>query len=731
MSFSLSNGWMDTAAAVVWILANALLLYAAAALGRRLDPDAPTIRLGVHTLVIYWAVVVGVGTLLGIAGALNGAALIAGVLLTSGGILLAARRWRLAAGTAGHGPTPRPRPSWADCGWGAVWATAVAFWAARVLGSGLFMLPSDYDTLMYHLPMIDQWIQAGSLYAPAGSHWSTPGNSELLGFWAVAPFSGDFLIALNNVPATLLLAFATAALCAELGLGRAMSHLTGLAVTTNFVIFNQLVDAKNDIAVASLLMACSFYGVRHLRGSRTSDRALGAVCLGLLAGVKFFALGYAAVALVAVAVFVAIGHGAVAGLRFALVWVAGAALWGGYWYARNAAMTGTPFYPLGIVSGAELNRVYPALWQSTFLGNGHPGLATLAIQSVWKMTGPCNLVACFLSPVAIGWLAVTSYRRRWSPDGLARGILAALIVGSALVLLVTPFAVEDAPGTLNQMYTAFTPIRYGLSFLCLTVVGLSVMLDDAARAAGTMAGARDLKVRSASVAATVLAGLTAAQFVGLLTDRSVFFPMIEQSTRSAILVKADLDDVLIPFVVAFMAADALLLVFILWPRARRPAAVVVGFAVLAGTAVGVSYLGRAWHARYAEHFDHVFFTHAFTRMDQAQMREARVYVLDYRSYPFFGSRRQYTVCNPFSAVSYREEADRVRAWGADLVVIRQEIDPPWGRYRDTEHWFSDRPDEFHPFDIGFFLAVFQSDSAALRADRGRQQSHGRAADPGA
>jgi hypothetical protein len=81
------------------------------------------------------------------------------------------------------------------------WLLVLSFWAARVLLEGLPNFPRDFDSLMYHIPLIDHWLQAGSLYAPDCPLWYNASNNELLRLRIVAPFSGDFLVALNNVPA--------------------------------------------------------------------------------------------------------------------------------------------------------------------------------------------------------------------------------------------------------------------------------------------------------------------------------------------------------------------------------------------------------------------------------------------------------------------------------------------------------------------------------------------------
>ena len=110
-------------------------------------------------------------------------------------------------------------------------ALAPYLWVSRLLSLGLLRLPTEATTLTYHLPMVDHWIQAGSLYIPDCSHWSVPGNNELLALWIVAPFRTDFLAPLNNVLPVVLFAAASVNLAREFGIRGLWSHLVGMAIS--------------------------------------------------------------------------------------------------------------------------------------------------------------------------------------------------------------------------------------------------------------------------------------------------------------------------------------------------------------------------------------------------------------------------------------------------------------------------------------------------------------------
>lgn len=103
------------------------------------------------------------------------------------------------------------------------------------------------------------------------------------------------------------------------------------------------------------------YGLRHGRDGRAADLALTSVCLGLLAGVKYYAAGYAALAWLASAMAATIRRGVGRGVVTAGVTALAVLPWGGYWYARNVWATGPPFFSKGFTPGDLPHRWHTEL----------------------------------------------------------------------------------------------------------------------------------------------------------------------------------------------------------------------------------------------------------------------------------------------------------------------------------------------------------------------------------
>ena len=196
----------DTTPAVCWFLTTAFLIVSIWGIVSSLFVFGAPLQIAMHAMVGWWLSVIGITTILGAIGLLNFTWL-GGMAVIESLVLLAFERWG-SVGKRIFRPCPlesipeSDRTSWLS---NLAWWGVACFGAAFVLLNGLFVFPKDWDSLAYHIPLVDQWLLAQSLYAPHGSHWSHPGNYELLGLWAVAPFSGDFVIALANLPVVLLL----------------------------------------------------------------------------------------------------------------------------------------------------------------------------------------------------------------------------------------------------------------------------------------------------------------------------------------------------------------------------------------------------------------------------------------------------------------------------------------------------------------------------------------------
>ena len=710
----------------LWLCVNILLASAGWRAARRADANGDFAAYAVHCIVVCWGSIVVAAFVLGAVRALTVGAVLTAVAGLSGTLLWACRP-RATPGYSRSVELSGTRMLWA-CP--LAWSVALTFATVHSIMRGLLMLPDDWDTLMYHLPLVDQWLAAGSLYAPDASHWSNPGNNEILAMWLVAPFSGDFLAALNNLPAVALLGFATVGLGAEVGLSRAFRHLCGMAVLGNSIVLHQLTNADNDVASAALLVASADYGVRFARRGRAADLILYAIALGLLAGIKYYSLGYAGVVWMTIALLASV-RGRRAGLVAAGAGLAGLTLFGGYWYFRNWLVTGQPLYPLGSAGVGDIHRpLYPTMWQSTLLGNGRAELVPLASAALARWTGPCSLAAVAGLPLGLAWLLASGRSRLRAAgvesEGPARLALGVLTVSAGVVFAVTPFCVEDIPGTLNQLEWGATPARYGLGFLSLALLGPVVMMGDLARlvasrlSGGSKAGPLAASARwlAVNAMAIVLTAALAFQFVSALRGND---PQVKYSPilgafvddRDVLLWANIVLDVLLAAIV-LRHAPIWAIVASRWNRAAgRLVLVLLGSAVVAGALASVHWVARGWHREFASYYDNLYQTGAFERLARLDPGSTYLCVLEYRGYPFFGSSRRFRVYNPFSVDSYESLLADLRRRRITHIAARTDPGPSWSRYHDADRWLSEHPAIFRAIERGGWLTLYEVDLDAI------------------
>lgn len=166
---------------------------------------------------------------------------------------------RQSAFSVGRVFAPSASEGWQEWLWLLVWRLVFSFWLGIIILNGLLKFPSDYDTLAYHLALPNFWLHAHSLFAPDSQYWSLPCNNELFTLWLVGPFSGDFLWALTNLPAAVLLACGAMQVGRSIGLSLTYRNLAALAVLTNHIVFHQLETNENDVATAGMSLTCLGY----------------------------------------------------------------------------------------------------------------------------------------------------------------------------------------------------------------------------------------------------------------------------------------------------------------------------------------------------------------------------------------------------------------------------------------------------------------------------------------
>jgi hypothetical protein len=682
----------------VWLLTNLLLVMAAWRWARLLFPDDPVLEIVGHATVLCWGGVVLVATTLGLFSLLSGPTLLLATAAGAGAALTLARR--------GHRPAPPPfRTSSAETAWLILWGGLLAYCMAHVFTKGLLRLPTDWDSLAYHIPMVDHWLQARSLYSPDCGRWTNPGNNELLGLWAVGPFSGDFLITLNNLPGTILLASAAVSVGSQIGLPRSWAHLGGLIVVSQGVTLTQLINAENDVAVAAAFLAALAYAFRFAAAPRSGALLLGATSLGLVAGVKYYALGYAALGLFLWGALTWSSQGWARAHRVLWVCLAGTITFGGYWYLRNFVVTGSPLYPMEFFRSSDtLTELFPQTRYTSFFGNQRAELLPLYLKAIWKVMGPAQLLGFVCVPVALILLIGRSMWQCWRAGitlrTAVRLALAGALLGTGILLGITPYAVEDVPGTLNQMHMYYCPVRYGLCFLSTATLAAILLLHDVCTHFQARCAARAHLRRTLTTGPLVLLG---GVFV---------YQLFRTEWRSIV----DWQQCLLYASNTVLFALILVLLAKLRPGLGRLVLRLALVAAVPAWAWTCHALAERWHERYAGHYDRTFGTKAFTWLGGQQAHAGKVCALLDRYYPVFGSRRQYRVCQPHHVPSpdWLKAMFRRERVATVLAVPRLHS----RRFGGFDECLSESPESFRKLMVGHEFSLFQVSGARLGASGG-------------
>jgi LPXTG-motif cell wall-anchored protein len=227
-----------------------------------------------------------------------------------------------------HRPTGREAPQ-------LLLATVVALALVYVLALILFTPPNGWDPLNYHLPRAAFWVQShhvGYIEPTYDERLNlNPPNAEIAFAYVLAVTRDETLIGLVQFFAALACALGVFALARRVGLARLEAGFGALLFLSLPIVALQASLSKNDLVVASFLVAAAVF----VLGNRRRDLGIAAVATALAVGTKSTAT-YGVVLLLALALATSRQTGRAA--RVAAIAI-GAVL-GSFWYVVNAVDSG-------------------------------------------------------------------------------------------------------------------------------------------------------------------------------------------------------------------------------------------------------------------------------------------------------------------------------------------------------------------------------------------------------
>ncbi len=347
----------------IWLLglvSNGLLLVGSFWIARHGLRQAGGIAGFLGTAVVFWTgCTVGL-EVLSLFGAISAGPMVvwSAVWLTLGGLV----RWVRGKADGGHfkvDTEPWFSPE-------SVAALGVLIAAGVILGMRSLLLAVKVvsDGPIYHLYFAVRWWKAGRLFlvaAPFGENAATyfPANGDLWFTWLMASWGGDRLAKVGQAPFLLLAAVAAFGCARALGARRSASLIAAcwFASSTPLLLYS-FEPNVDTMFVAGYMMAAYFFLQAIAGDGGTPALCLGAFAAGEALGTKPVGVVFVPPLLALVAALVLVGNKArrtkIARLLSVLLLPF---LTGGYWYARNALLTGNPLYPLEVrVLGHTLIR---------------------------------------------------------------------------------------------------------------------------------------------------------------------------------------------------------------------------------------------------------------------------------------------------------------------------------------------------------------------------------------
>ncbi|WP_168567226.1 hypothetical protein [Crateriforma spongiae] len=578
-----------------------------------------------------------------------------------------------------------------------LWLAIACLAVSWVLVRGVNEFPTNWDTLSYHLPMVDAWISEGSIYTPRNMKWFFPGNSEVLILWCVGLFSGDFLAPIANLIGVSLLVCSSLSLLKMLNVSGLFRHLVCFVVVANDVVWHQLVDNKNDIAAVGLaITALHFFCVYLTAGEGANYLVLAFASLGLLAGVKYYAVPYAVLFAFAGIFGIVVSRrlDRISWKQWALL-VAVCLAPSCCWYLRNFVVTGSPLFPQSLI-GQDRGTDDASLFATTILGHGNNEKWFLLAQAIWGLTGPVHVVALVALPASLARLAIGGvFGLGGSANGVRdmRSVFCILLVaaaGSVLLYLVTPFAIGSNGTNMVFVSHGYVTVRLGLICLTVVLIVVSVAFEGVFRSARCMEirGDRGMGVLQCHsirsiCALLILAIATAWQFLRRM------IPSVDLLQVNPMGVNLFPEDPAIQkhgiatWGIATVFFLGLVVVSLFWHRGRFgfscPRFLVAGGIVAVCVAVGVR--SAIWHQGFDTFYGRFLGMDALPALKMLEQRKElhrpSILVTGQRSYPFAGSdrHRQLGQCYSMPALKSRFEgtAETIRFFRqqrTDLVVLR-------------------------------------------------------------
>ncbi|MBI95653.1 hypothetical protein CL656_00675 [bacterium] len=338
----------------------------------------------------------------------------------------------------------------------------------------LFKIPVEFDALVYHLPIVSEWFQTGSLMniyytAFSGPLAYYPSNFDLIYLWSIFPLNNDYFLNLLNFPIIFCIPFLIYSICRNYKIKQKISLFVSALPLYLPVFFQQLGTVFVDgYFVLNMLFSIYFLQEIYKNHSLTKNSILFGLSLGLFVGTKYLGLPFAII--IWLWFLLSYFTKKILSIKNLILSSISFLITGAFFYVRNFLDSGNPIFPVDISAfGIKILEGYPsassklsnsAIWDnlsslSTYLEVG---------TSYFTMTDIPGLIIFLSVFFSLIYFIVNLFKKFINKD-----ILIILITSIVFFILYlkAPYSYRDL----------IHNVRYAMPFLLIGTINLAYLLN--------------------------------------------------------------------------------------------------------------------------------------------------------------------------------------------------------------------------------------------------------------
>jgi len=262
---------------------------------------------------------------------------------------------------------------------------------ARIIIHIWYIPPYVWDTVVYHLVNVAEWVQKGRIFpvvTPVGRvYW--PASFEVFTSWFVVFLHNDLLIKTAPFICYIVTGLSAYAIARALGLSCKLSASAAIFYVFTPSLAIQATACKNDVGISAVYLFSIAILVNLLRNGPSQDLPLRnqillvvmAMCLGISIKPYMMFIAIAPILIGAIALWKyrkALKLRQKAQLKVPFILLLASSLFIGlYWYARNFAVFDNPFHPTDFRIGDHL--IF-GTGDAVQFGPGQRGSASLTVM---------------------------------------------------------------------------------------------------------------------------------------------------------------------------------------------------------------------------------------------------------------------------------------------------------------------------------------------------------------